>query len=982
MSDTDTDTITSLPAKRPPAGDAPPPAASVRAPPPRPGLRRAVANPRDIINRKALILTMDQAVEDNGHGEACRTAWHGILKQALDDGRTVIEARLAADRDGSACVAGTCHLVDQILRVLFDALATRFYPAANPTEGEKLCLVATGGYGRGELAPWSDIDILFLHHYKRSARIEQIVEDMLYMCWDLKLKVGQAIRTVDDCLRLARDDWTICTSLLETRYICGERRYFRDLKRRFRVELQRDLAAEFLDAKLEERERRHARTGNTRYVLEPDVKDGKGGLRDLQALQWMAKFYYTIDDIADLPEPGIVTRKEFDRFAKAQHYLWTLRCHLHYLAGRPEERLTFDLQPEVARRMNYKDHAGSAAVERFMKHYFLVARDVGDLTRSFIAAFDMTRKRRSLFSLPTGFFRRDIDGFRLEDARLHVTGKGHFAARPVDMLRIFKVAHERGVKIHPAAFAQIARSLRLIDGRLRADAEANAIFLDILTARKEPDTILRQMNECGVIGRFVPDFGRVVAQMQYDMYHVYTTDEHTIRAIGILNRIEIGDLPEEHPVCTEAMRRLRLRRALYVAVLLHDIAKGRGGDHSRLGEEIALRLCPRLGLDEEETGIVAWLVRHHLAMSRVAFKRDLDDPKTITDFVALVQSPERLLLLVCLTVCDIKAVGPNVWNNWKANLLRELFWRARDAMAGGMVEGERPDRIAAVRDEVGQCLKADGWSDAGIAAHLALCPDACFLSGDVHMLARQAHVARAAMESGGGEVRVFVDKARAVSEVAVCCPNAPGLVAGLAGALSVVEANVVDARISTLRNGMALDGFLIQDHKGAAFADPDRLQRLETLIRRTLSGQETPACRRPPGASESGAFYRRRHVFKVNAAVLIDNRVSNTHSVIEVMGRDRPGLLFSLTAALNDLNLHIATAKISTYGEKVVDVFYVKDMYGLKITGADRQSRIRARLTAALTGDGSGAEPGPATATETVTATVTPPADRPMNPRP
>src|SRR5437764_580603 len=402
---------------------------------------------------------------------------------------------------------------------------------------------------------------------------------------------------------------------------------------------------------------------DSRYQLEPNVKEGKGGLRDLHTLYWIAKYIYRIEDVAKLVDLGVLSAEESARFERAQTFLWTVRCHLHYLAGRAEERLTFDLQTEIGGRMGSTHHARTRGVERFMKHYILIAKDVGDLTRIFCAILEADqRHKRRLPWIRWGTGRRSLEGFVIDGERLTIPSEDFFKADPVGLLRLFHVAQQHDLDIHPRALRAVTQSLRLVDGKLREDPEANRLFLEILASRNDPETALRRMNEAGVFGRFVPEFGRVVAQMQYDMYHVYTVDEHTLFAIGILSRIERGLLKDELPLASSLMPKLQSRRALYVALLLHDIAKGRGGDHSELGEKIAYKLGPRLGLTAEETETVAWLVRWHLLMSSTAFKLDISDPQTIQNFVERVQSPERLKLLLVLTAADIRAVGPKVWN--------------------------------------------------------------------------------------------------------------------------------------------------------------------------------------------------------------------------------------------------------------------------------------------------------------------------------
>ncbi|HEY1259885.1 MAG TPA: [protein-PII] uridylyltransferase, partial [Stellaceae bacterium] len=624
----------------------------------------AIHRQRDIVDRRALAEELAQAARSQRLLALDRRPLVALLKEALGAGRAEIRRRFEASGDGAAVMREQYFLIDQLIRALYDVVGAEIYPLANPTAGEHLAIIAVGGYGRGELAPYSDIDLLFLLPYKQTPHTEQLIEYLLYVLWDLGLKIGQATRSVDECLRQAKSDLTIRTALLEARYLWGDEALYRELKRRFDSDIVRGTAAQFVEAKLAERDERHRRGGDSRYQLEPNVKEGKGGLRDLHTLFWIAKYIYRIDDVAKLVDLGVLSAEESRRFARAQHFLWTVRCHLHYLAGRPEERLTFDVQTEIGRRMAYTDHAGSRGVERFMKHYFLVAKDVGDLTRIFCAIIEADQRRKRRLPWLRWGGKRALAGFVVEGERLTVPSEDFFAKDPVALLRLFHAAQQNELDIHPRALRAAGHALRSIDRELRDDPEANRLFLDILTSRKDPETALRRMNEAGVLGRFIPDFGRVVAQMQYDMYHSFTVDEHTLFAIGILHRIEAGLLADELPLATQLSATIASRRALYVAVLLHDIAKGRGGDHSVLGERVALKLGPRLGLSAEETETVAWLVRWHLLMSATAFKRDIDDPQTTSDFIERVQSPERLKLLLVLTVADIRAVGPHVWNGW------------------------------------------------------------------------------------------------------------------------------------------------------------------------------------------------------------------------------------------------------------------------------------------------------------------------------
>jgi len=899
--------------------------------------------------------SLDSAIEEilaaGLDGDDARAKLLAAAKQVLAVRRDEIRARFEASQSGRTVALEMCALVDEVVAAIYGFANDRLYPLANPSTGEVLTLVAVGGYGRGELAPQSDIDLLFLLPYKLTPRSEQVIETTLYFLWDLGFKLGHATRSLDECMRLARADVTICTSLLESRRLQGDEDLFRLFKRRFQSEVvRRKGAARFVEAKLDERARRHERHGGSRYSLEPNIKEGKGGQRDLHTLNWIANYLYRVDDISKLIERGVFTRQEVRRFDKAQEYLWTLRCHLHYLSGRPNERLTFDLQAALAPRMGYTRHAGTQAVERFMKHYFLVAKDVGNLTRIFCAALEAEHNRRARFRLPNITKRRRIEGFRVEGGRLSVKGPEVLAENPVTMLRLFHAAQKHGMDIHPDALRWIAQNLKHIGKDLRESPEANRLFLDMMTSPKDAETTLRRLNETGIFGRFVPDFGRVVAQMQFNMYHHYTVDEHTIFAIGIAHKIEQGLLKDEVPIASEVVHKVVSRRVLYLAILLHDIAKGRGGNHSVTGQRIANKLCPRLGLSAEETETVAWLVLHHLAMTEAAFKRDLTDPQTISDFADLVQSPERLRLLLILTVADIRAVGPGVWNAWKAALLRDLYWRTEEVLSGAVAAEGRKARIKEAKARLSDALS--DWTKKDIKAHLARGYDSYWLSVDRESQVHHARIVREAERSEAPlSVDTRIDRYREITEVTIYTADHAGLFSRIAGAMAVAGASVDAARIFTLANGMALDTFFVRAAPGGAFERPDQLARLSSTIEKILSGRLRPDREL---AKRGAAYPSRLRVFKVTPRVLIDNKASARATVIEVNGKDRPGLLYEITLALTRLHLLIDGARVATFGERAVDVFYVTDALGDKIEKPARLAKIQERLMEALAAPGCG----------------------------
>jgi len=847
-------------------------------------------------------------------------------------------------------------LVDGVVSALFDH-------ATNDTDlgdGEGLSIAATGGYGRGVLAPFSDIDLLFLTAEDPSPETLRIVEYMLYFLWDLGLKVGHATRSIDDCLVEGAKDTTIRTALLDARHLTGDADLFTEFHSRFRAACKEAGAADYIAAKQAERAVRHRRYGDSPFVVEPNIKEGRGGLRDLQTLYWIARYVFdtqTMGELANLG--GILTEQEARHGRRAWEFLWTVRFHLHYVAGRAEERLTFDLQPVVGARMGYTRHGRQDGVERFMRHFFLNAREISRLTRILEPAI-----LRSALGPPAIEAETDqalvAAGFVLAEGKLlPLAGRG-FDVEPIQMLRILRVARDRNLELHPLALrALIQNERRAIT--LRGDPKAAALFMDLLCgkeperqrpggvhpASQHPDGAkwLSIMNETGFFGRFMPDWARIVGQMQFDTYHIFTVDEHTIEAVRVLNMMERGELAEIAPVASHLVEQVQSRRSLYLAMLMHDICKGRGGDHSELGAELALTVGPALGLSAEETETVSWLVLHHLLLSTTAFKRDIDDPKTILDLADTIQSPERLRLLLVLTVADMRAVSAKVWNGWKATLLRELYARVAEVLAGGLATTERDVRVQRAKQAAAMLL-AD-WSDEDKERFASLGYAGYWLSFDPETHARHARLMRDAEQR---KAPLTVDTqplpARAVTEVTVYCADHAGLFSKISGALAVAGASIVDARIHTMTNGMALDTFWVQDAAGGTFDAPHRLARLSVLIEQALSSRIRLSSE--IRKLQKGLLGRRMRAIHAPSRVVIDNHASNTHTVVEVNGRDRPGLLHDVTAAISDQGVQIASAHVTTYGVRAVDVFYVKDIFGLKIENERKLNLLRDAILKAL----------------------------------
>jgi len=869
------------------------------------------------------------------------------FRRALSRLQSDTEAAFLRGLSGVAAARRLSHGMDAILVSLHAYTERHVFPLPEPRPAaEQLAVAATGGYGRGVLAPFSDIDLLFLSPWAATPRTEQVVEFILYFLWDLGLKVGHATRSVEECLTHARSDLTIRTNLLDARYLTGEADVFEVFRRRF-AEHIRDNSGEFITQKQAERDNRRRKFGDSAYLLEPNIKEGKGGMRDIQTLYWMARATHSISHWHELADPERfdqppLTLGELRTLRRAIDFLWRVRFHMHYVCGRAEERLTFDLQPVIGARLSYTHHVRTPGVERFMKHYFVTAGEVTRLGR--VLEPELERSARGAPAIaPTAPPALMEAGFVLLDGMLTLMPGRSIEDEPILALRMLREARDRGVELHPLSVRALIRDARA-GRRARDDREANEIFLDLLSSSHADGALwLRVMNETGFLGRFIPDWGRIVGQMQFDTYHVFTVDEHTIEAVGVLDQVQAGTLVEVAPVASGLMPHIQSKRALYAAMLLHDIAKGRGGDHSELGAEVATRLGPRLGLTAEETETASWLVLHHLVLSQTAFKRDIDDPKTILDIAELVQSPERLRLLLVLTVADMRAVSGKVWNNWKATLLRELYWRVAEVLAGGLNVPERDARVARARE--GAAALLSGWTERDLTWFQELGYPSYWLGFDPGTHARHAAMAKAA-ERNNAELTVETQPlpARGVTEVTVYTLDHPGLFSRIAGALAVAGATIVDARIHTMTNGMALDTFWVQDAAGGAFDAPHRLARLSVLIEQSLSGRlklepEIRKATRGPG---------RLRAIDVPPRVVIDNHASHSHTVVEVNGRDRPGFLHDVTAAISNQGLTIASAHVTTYGVRAVDVFYVKDVFGLKVTNERKLALLRQALLEAL----------------------------------
>ena len=815
------------------------------------------------------------------------------------------------------------------------------FPSHNPTEAEKLSIISVGGYGRREMAPFSDVDLLFLTPYKMTPWSENVIETVLYLLWDLKLKVGHSSRSIKDCLRLGSEDYTIRTAMLEHRFVCGDINLASQLNEKLWKNLFSGTAKDFISAKLIERENRHEKHGQ-RYMVEPNVKEGKGGLRDLQSLYWIAKYVYQTQNISDLVDLNVFRSDEYLQFEQAEEFLWAVRCQMHHLADRAIEQLSFDLQVEVASAMGYHDSRDQRAVEIFMQDYFRHATRVGDLTRIFLTSLEAVHAKDE--PLLERIFKRKpkIDNnYIVIHNRLAIKSEKEFLTNPINLLKLFSEALRTGLLIHPNAMRLVSANLAMVNNEFRASTEAQQIFLELLLKHGNPERALRRMNELGFLAKFIPEFEPIVAMMQFNMYHSYTVDEHTIQCLKTLAQIEKSELVEELPIASSILKDGVNRKVIYIALLLHDIGKGRSDDHSILGAKIAKQVSPRLGLNKQETETVEWLVRYHLLMSDMAQKRDISDPRTVRDFAKAVQSVKRLNLLTVLTVCDVRSVGPDTWNNWKATLIRQLYAETKAILEQGAEALNRENRMTEAKKALRE--KLSEWDNKDIKIETGRHYPPYWQGFQVDA---QFAFAKLLRNLGADEIKIELtpDTDRDATRICFALSDHPGIFSRLAGALALVGANVVDARSYTSKDGFATAAFWIQDGDGSPY-NQARFSRLRRMIEKTLSGEVITR----EAIKERDKFKKREKAFKVPTSITFDNEGSEIYTIIEVDTRDRPGLLFDLTRTLANMNVYIASAVIATYGEQVVDSFYVKDMFGLKFHSESKQKKLEQNLRQAIT---------------------------------
>ena len=848
------------------------------------------------------------------------------LREHVKASRQVIladaDSRLEAQQGGRDIVKYISRAVDDLLIDLWRHIAG--------ADAAEIDLVAVGGYGRAELCPHSDWDLLFLVPDLNDARTNAAVQTFVKIVWDSGAHLGHGVRTLAQARKFARDNHHARTALLESRLVYGRGALYARLQQTSgQQHWSKRERVEFCRQKLAECAARRRAQGDTAFVMEPDTKNGKGALRDVSTIFWLSMAWYGVPTARELIGQGLVDEAEFNGFVRSRDFLWRVRSGLHLLTGRENDRLRFDFQPELAARFRYRYSEKSSAVERFLKNYFLHVRTIADLTDIFLLHFE------EQIHTPGRLWRRRNLGGGIEahGNEVGVRDTRAFAADPQNLIRIFVEGQKERRNLNSRALRIVRKHARLVDAALRVSPTANELLLGILRSPRNVATALRQMHETGVLGRLIPDFGRITGHCQFDRYHNYTVDAHTIRAIDILRDFRLGEGQFiTMPLASKLMPALQRPELLYIALLYHDIAKGQGGDHSEIGEQLARRFCRRLGLSHDDIELVAWLVLHHLQLSKTAQHYDLSDVDVIAEFSRFVGDHERLVYLFLLTVADVTAVGPGVWTDWKGSLFTQLFQAAEAYLRTGQVQpADHADRLQARRDSVRELCApheraAVGKTLAAVSNSLALHFPPARLLELCRLLTRPAGA------------HLVVNESMGYTQVLAWGCDRPKLFFSLTATLANANTKALTAHAYALRDGRVLDEFHITDANDNPVSDPDRRERLRRRLESVLAGEQPPPIERPT----------KPDVLMQALPVQVRRLEAAAKSVtaIEVVAADRKGLLASLAAAIAEAGVDLRGANISTFGEKAVDVFFVTDGHGQKLDDTSTDALI-ARLHAA-----------------------------------
>ena len=853
------------------------------------------------------------------------------FREALESGDRSLKARFGRSEPIERLVQDRAQLADTLVRK-----AWRLHARG---KGDELALVAVGGYGRGELHPCSDIDVMILLPAADGARWQAILESFLTFLWDIGLEIGHSVRTVEDCRKEAAQDVTVATTLMEARLLAGPAELFAAMREATRPEHVWN-SRDFFEAKLKEQQARHRRYHDTAYNLEPNVKGSPGGLRDIQMIGWVAKRHFGAETLDDLVSHQFLTEGQLKRLLDSRAFLWKIRFALHTLTGRREDRLLFDYQIKLAEMLGYEDASYTLAVEQMMQRYYRTVMDLSRLNEMLLQLF-----QEAILMDPNVAPEPINERFRVKNGFLQVVHEHVFTQYPSALLETFLLLQQnpqlRGVSA--STITLIRRNVRLIDEEFRQNPRNHRLFLDIIRAPQGVTHELRRMNLYGVLGHYIPAFGRIVGRMQYDLFHAYTVDAHTLFVVSNLRRFTLPRFNEEFPYCSRIMQGLPKTEIAYLAGLFHDIAKGRGGDHSILGAVDAEAFCLEQGMSRYDARLVAWLVRHHLILSVTAQKKDISDPKVIHDFAVQVGDQVHLDYLYVLTVADVRGTNPNLWNSWKAALFEEFYERTKGALRRGLENPiDKEELFEEIQAEARKLLARDDFDKDAVDATWKTLTDEYFLRHTPEEIAwHTALLNKRQCGEAPPLISIREKSDRGGTAIALYTSQSEHTFAKATAVLDQLGLSIVDARIMPTMDGYSLDTYSVLEDNGSAITERGRLQEIQGGIVQALTNPDANATivtRRAP---------RQVRMFSTTTQIDFSQDAPHSRTVMELVTGDRPGLLSELGKCFMTEDIYLHNAKITTAGERAEDVFYISNREGKPLDESSRE-RLRHRLTEVL----------------------------------